>query len=313
LRALSDDHSNSTPESDEAHGPLVEVGRYARLADARERGLVISARELPYWLDREGNDWVLRVEESAGVAVQRELASFEAEEQGRPPPISEPMTEKVETLSLYVAAWVMSGFFVIQGLRGAEWLERGAATSDGILLRGELWRTVTALTLHGDLSHFAANFATALLFARFVLPLLGTGCTWLAIVASGALGNAFNAWGYRGESHASIGASTAVFGALGILVGAEFIVRLSSAHGRSRWQLVLPIGAGLALLAFLGTGGEERRVDVMAHFWGFVVGLPLGALAIWLGLKARLSVWMQRAASLAALGVLMGAWWVAWR
>ncbi|HEV7868336.1 MAG TPA: hypothetical protein VGO90_11690, partial [Chthoniobacteraceae bacterium] len=75
----------------------------------------------------------------------------------------------------------------------------------------------------------------------------------------------------------------------------------------------LPIGAGLALLAFLGTGGEERRLDVMAHVWGFVVGLPLGALAIWLGLKARLSVWMQRAASLAALGVLMGAWWVAWR
>src|SRR5205809_421801 len=122
------------PETDR---PLAEAGRYPRLPAARERGLVVAALELPYWIKRE---------------------------------------------------------------RG----ERGSAEESAIL-HGQWWRTVTALTLHADASHLAANLATGLLFAAFVIPRLGAGFTWLAILLSGALGNALNAWGYRGESHDSIG------------------------------------------------------------------------------------------------------------
>ena len=300
------------PDPKEPRGPLVVVGRYARLAAARERGLVAAARELPHWIEREGGEWLLRVEEPAADEVRRELAAYEAEERERPRARTVFPSEKIPTFSLYVVACVMSMLFVVQNALGPAWEERGVATSKQIM-HGEWWRTLTALTLHADASHIGANLATGLLFAAFALPRLGTGATWLAIVLSGALGNALNAWGYRGEPHGSIGASTACFGALGILMGAEVCARWRSPQTRSWWQMVLPLGAGLGLLAFFGVGEEGKNIDFMAHGWGFVVGGALGALAEGLRVKERASRAAQRLAAAAAAGMIALAWVVAWR
>jgi membrane associated rhomboid family serine protease len=299
-------------ESTEPHGSRVEVGRYLRLAAARERGLVVSAKELPHWIEREDDEWVLLVEEDAREIVLRELSAFEAEEQERPADRGVLLAEKAPTLSLYVAAWVLSAFFFVQQAGSPRWEERGAAASDAIL-RGEWWRTVTALFLHADGPHVTANLATGLLFALFVIPRLGTGLTWLAILVSGALGNAINAWGYRGEAHVSIGASTACFGALGILVGAELLARWREPETRGLWPLILPIGAGMALLAYLGVGEEGKNVDYMAHCWGFLVGLAEGALALGLRLKERGTAAVQRIAAGAAVAAIGAAWVLAMR
>jgi len=295
-------------DTTEPRHPLVEVGRYPRLAEARQRGIVVAASDLPHWIERDGDEWVLRVEEPAHEVARRELAAFEREEAERPPPAAPVPAEKLNTLSLYVAAWVMSAFFLTQNLLGEAWIERGAATSEGIVARGEIWRTLTALTLHADVAHVAANIGFGLLFAAFVLPHFGVGLSWLAIVLSGAAGNAINAWGYRGEAHSSIGASTAVFGALGLLVGAEFVARLRLQHTRNRWQLVIPLGAGLAFLAFLGVGEEGRNVDFMAHLWGLVAGVPLGAALAAARVKECAPRWFQRLAGLAAVALPGGAW-----
>ena len=300
------------PEPEEPHGPLIAVGRYRRLAVARERGLVVAARELPYWIEREVDEWVLRVEENAGEEVARELAAFEAEERARTATRRVFPADKIPTLSLYVAAWVLGTFFFAQKMLGATWEERGVAES-ALILRGEWWRTITALTLHADAAHIGANLATGLLFAAFALPRFGTGVTWLAILLSGALGNAINAWGYRGEWHGTIGASTACFGALGILMGAEVFSRWREPQTRSRWQLVLPLGAGLGLLAFLGVGEKGGHVDYMAHWWGFVVGAIEGIVAEGWRVKERASAGMQRIAAGGALGLVAVAWALATR
>ncbi len=299
-------------ESTEPHSPRVEVGRYARLAAARERGLVVSARELPHWIEREDDEWVLLVEEDAHATVLRELAAFEAEEQEQTPMRSAMFAEKIPTLSLYVAAWILSAFFFVQQVGSERWEVRGAAASDAIL-RGEWWRTVTALFLHADGPHVTANLVTGLFFATFVISRLGTGLAWLAILLSGALGNAVNAWGYRGEAHISIGASTACFGALGILVGAEVLARWLEPKTRGHWQLILPLGAGLALLAYLGVGDEGKSVDYMAHCWGFLVGLAESALAPGLRLKERASPSVQRSAAGLVLAIIGVAWALALR
>jgi membrane associated rhomboid family serine protease len=297
------------PESDQ---PLAEAGRYRRLPEARERGLVVAALELPYWIKRESGKWMLLVEERSLEKVRQELAAFESEESQRPPLRTLLPAEKIPTFSLYVAGWVLSGFFLVQQMGGERWLERGSAEGRAIL-HGEWWRTITALTLHADGPHLAANLATGLLFAAFVIPRLGAGLTWLAIVLSGAFGNALNAWGYRSEAHDSIGASTACFGALGILVGAELFARWTEPRHRNRWQLILPIGAGLALLAYLGVGDEGKNIDYMAHGWGFVVGIAEGVVAMALRTKERLPTLVQRLAGWLTLALVACCWVLALR
>lgn len=300
------------PESNDPPVPRVEVARFARLAEARERGLVVSARQLPHWIDREGQEWILSVEETAAEEVHRELAAFELEQQQRPPERIGLPAAPFPKLSLFVAAWVMSSFFLVQQLAPERWEENGVANAKAIL-DGQWWRTVTALFLHGDGPHLTANLVIGLLYALFLIPRLGSGLTWLLILLSGALGNALNAWGYRGDMHYSIGASTACFGALGILVGLEMVARWSEPHTRSLWQLILPIGAGLALLAFLGVGDQvqeiaTRKVDYMAHCWGFLVGLIEGALAQSTHLRNRLSLRFQVVTGLSTLLLIAYAW-----
>ncbi|MDQ3622691.1 MAG: rhomboid family intramembrane serine protease [Verrucomicrobiota bacterium] len=291
--------------------PLAEVGRYARLSAARERGLVVAAMGLPHWVVREGADYVLMVEPQACEPVRREVAKFEVETAELEPAPLERGHEKIPTRSLFVAAWLLGAFWLGQQVLPESLLDRGKAVSR-LVLQGEWWRAVTSLTLHGDLSHFGANLATGLFFAAFVLPQLGPGLTWLAIVLSGVLGNLLNAFFYRGEPHVSIGASTAVFGALGLLVAGELVARLSSRRTRRGWQLIVPIGAGLALLAFLGTGDETSRVDYMAHLWGFLAGVFFGVLAAVARVRERVSGFGQGLAALLTAGLLIGAWWLAY-
>lgn len=288
--------------------PLVEVGRYSSLSAAREAALALAAKDLAYSIDRDRKEWLVRVEPSVEAIARTELQSFEEEERARPATPAPGTLEKVRTAPLFFAAWLLSGFFLIQQMQGEPWTRAGAATSKGIL-QGEWWRTITALTLHGDLPHLVANLATGLLFAASLQSLFGTGLTWLLFIVAGALGNLVNAWGYRGEYHASIGASTAVFGALGLLVGAELWARWSHPHTRSRWSLIVPLGAGLALLAFLGVGDEQKRIDIMAHLWGFVVGVPIGSVVAGLRLRERIPRWGQWGAGLLALALPLLAWW----
>ncbi len=293
--------------------PLIEVRRFARLVDARESSLALAAKDLAYVIERDGDTWTLQVEESALGIAELELSSFEAEQLQRPVPEPAADDGKIPTLSLYVAGWILSAFFLAQQLGGPEWTGRGAAGSRAIVEQWEWWRALTALTLHGDLGHLVANLGAGLLFVAFLLPQLGTGLAWLLVVLAGATGNAVNAWGYRGEEHLSIGASTGVFGALGLLVGIEFFARWAHPAPRKRWQIVLPVGAGFALLAYLGVGEAHERVDFMAHWWGFVCGSVLGGAAAVLRGKERIGARMQRWFALAATLLIAAAWMLALR
>jgi membrane associated rhomboid family serine protease len=296
--------------------PLTEVGRYARFSEAQERGLVAAAQDQAYWVVREGADFRLYVETAVAPRIAEELARFEEERAERKAELkrSRRPLPKIETFSLFAAACVISLFWAWQNV-DPRLLQSGPSFNLRILHHGEWWRAVTALTLHSDLSHLAANIATGLLFGAFVVPQLGGGVAWLAIVVGGALGNVANALFYRSEMHGSIGASTAVFAALGLLVGSAFIERWRHPAARTWWQLVVPIGAGLGLLAFLGAGDGNGmdRVDYMAHFFGFCAGIPLGAAANALRLRDRVSRTGQLMAGWSVLGIFALAWWLALR
>jgi membrane associated rhomboid family serine protease len=163
-------------------------------------------------------------------------------------------------------------FFFLTGPRNPAviWFERGSADAERILL-GELWRTVTALTLHADVAHVLANALFGALFLSAVCGALGAGVGCALVLLSGAGGNLANAL-FQSSHHVSVGASTAVFGAVGLLSGLGVARRRRQRSlRRHAW---VPIGAGLAILAMLGTTGT--RVDLWAHLFGLLVGGALG-------------------------------------
>ena len=140
------------------------------------------------------------------------------------------------------------------------------------ILHGEYYRTVTALMLHGDAVHLVSNMVGIAIFGTAVAAVAGLGVAWTMILMTGLVGNLFNAILYQTD-HLSVGASTAIFGAIGILGAYQFIRRWRQPH--QRLKAYLPLGAGLALLAFLGA---SARSDLTAHLFGFAAGLLAGAI-----------------------------------
>jgi membrane associated rhomboid family serine protease len=100
-----------------------------------------------------------------------------------------------------------------------------------------------------------------------------------------------------------VGFSTAVFAAIGLLTG----MQLGRTAVRSFKALLLPLGAGAGLLAFLGSAGV--RTDLGAHFFGFVCGIGCGWLFMRTGLTERLQApALQAGQFILALTVLLLAW-----
>jgi rhomboid protease GluP len=255
---------------------IVDIARYERLKDARDRGLALSARGITHSISREGNIWLLRVAAADLTAATEELHTYNLElQEAESHRVEEPQV-RPRFWTLPLVALVIVGGAVAQAELGAPWRDAGVLAAEKIVADGEWWRVLTALTLHGDVPHVLANLWVGLLFGGLLVPAFGQGITWLAILAAGAAGNAFTALAYWPQPHRSLGASTAVFGALGLLVGDALWLLLRRKSGRSWWKWMLPLGAGLSLLAFLGAGEGKTSVDVMAHLWGFAAGLPMG-------------------------------------
>ena len=205
-------------------------------------------------------------------------------------------------VSGYAAVVLLVAVFERQGLFGLEWSEAGK-TDAGLILSGAWWRTVTALTLHADISHLLANVVIGGMFGLFAGQLLGSGLAWSSILTAGAAGNLLNAC-IRPPTHTSIGASTAVFAALG-MVAAYAWVRRRHLHADKlkRWT---PLVGGVVLLSYFGAGGV--RTDVAAHVAGFLVGLLLGALYGRLGDRLVLSGRIQVVLGILTLGIVAVAW-----
>ncbi len=77
---------------------------------------------------------------------------------------------------------------------------------------------------------------------------------------------------------------------------------------RGAW---VPLGAGIALLAMLGTG--TARTDLAAHIFGLLAGMTLGLAAAPPFSKRAPSAAKQLLAGCTSLALLLGAWAIALR
>jgi rhomboid protease GluP len=248
------------------------LGPVTRLAQLREWTLVLSSMGIAHAVRDIGDAWVILVSEDDRARAAEAIRLYEAENRNWPPRRQRELLPHARSLVAPLLMLLVVIFFSVTGpvSRSSEWFARGTASSDRIL-HGELWRTVTALTLHADTLHVLGNALTGSIFLSAVNRRLGDGRGPLVVLLGGALGNLMNAAWHR-SGHLSIGASTAVFAAVGVLAATQLALNRREV-GRSWLERVAPFVGGLALLGMLGASPHS---DLLAHLFGLVAGLLVG-------------------------------------
>jgi rhomboid protease GluP len=282
-----------------------------RLTDTRvnELALVLTARGVPFQRQPGSGGWELWVPLDMAPVAATELTLY-AHENARQigaRPLEEVGTGKAGAV-WYVAVLLAVFFALHTSLLNRDWLAAGRLDA-GRVLAGDWWRPMTASTVHLELDHLVGNVGFGAFFGYFVGRYLGAGVGWLGVLLAASLANGVNAW-VQSPAHRSIGASTAVFAALGMLVA--YTWRRGFWRGTPWRARIAPIVAGIGLLAFTGTAGENT--DLLAHLFGFVAGVALGAALAELAPTAWLkNVRVQRLCGALAAALLAAVWAVGLR
>ncbi len=283
---------------------LVTVFRSRRRRECDERLLVLTAVGLTGFVAIGDGEFLLEVAAGDAAAAARELLHYEAENRAPPPPPPPPPLYPNAWIGCFLYGLVLMGvaWVLSNGLVRLDAFELGVLDA-GRMQAGQLWRAWTALTLHLDAPHLAANLAAGVWFGYLAGRQMGVGTAWLLTVTGAALANLLEGL-LAPPEHQAAGASTAVFAALGAMSAYSWRERFQP-HERwaRRWG---PLIAGVILLGWTGSAGEGT--DLVAHVAGFAVGALLGLGAAAPRSRELLARVPQSLLGAAALGSIAIAW-----
>lgn len=276
-----------------------------RRADCDERAFVLTAVGIPSMVGFDGDRFLLRVAAGDAATARGHLESYDAERRRSPvvhapdPPLA-PAGSAWLGSAIYVAVLCLVALAVAQGPWPADSFDRGALDAAQVRA-GQWWRAWTALTLHADGTHLLGNLGAGVWFGTLAGRQIGAGAAWLLIVTGAAAANLFDSH-FGPSAYRSVGASTAVFTALGLMAAQTWRTRFDRPQAWARrWS---PLIAGAVLLGWFGSSGAGT--DLVAHALGFAFGCALGGLGAGLVIpRTRLA---QGLAGLAALASLALAW-----
>jgi len=271
---------------------------------AEEWATVLAASGIRHRFALTATGWAVLVASDDGARASVALAAYDAENPHETRVVAPAVSRDSIGLGIAMAALLL-GFFALTGPRaaGVAWFERGSASAARIL-RGEVWRTITALTLHADLGHVLGNAAACVVLIPPVSHALGPGTGLWALLLSGVAGNALTAF-VHGAPYNSVGASTLTFGAIGVLAAQTLVARWRGRAARRRpWVVIV---ASLVLLSLLGTA---EGADVLGHLFGLLAGAVLGLVA-GLARPRAFAPTVEWALAAAAMALVVACWWIA--
>jgi rhomboid protease GluP len=277
----------------------------ATSGEADEWALVLTAADIPSVVTPDAGGWAVLVSGPDVARAQAALAAYDDDRRGEPAPATV-SPAPYPWVSGVAVGLLLLWFFTVTGpaAAGSRWVERGAAVA-GRLVAGEVWRAVTALTLHADIVHASGNAVAVAVLLPPIVERFGAGAALGLLLLAGAAGNVLAAAAHDAR-HVAVGASTAVFGAVGILVALRLLPGTATVRRGKRWTA--PV-AGVLLLVLLGTA---RDADLTAHALGLVAGLGLGLVA-GAAVPGRPRSPVQWLLGLLAAAVLAGCWAAALR
>jgi rhomboid protease GluP len=291
----------------------VDVFRSARQRACDERAFVLDAVGIENEIELDGEAYAVRVEAALQALALHHLWQYE-QERGAVR-VAEPEVQVQPHAWLgalgYALLLLTVPTVVALGLLPAEPYSIGVMDPAQIRA-GEIWRGWTALTLHWDATHLLGNLLAGMLLGYSAAQIWGNGRAWALIVLAAALANLVEG-SLGGAPYVSAGASTAVFATLGLVAAWSWRTRRRYAHNWMR--RLVPLVAGIAVLAMLGAGDGEPagndHTNVVSHALGFVMGALAGVAvatergARWLG---AIPPWV---AAVIAIGQVVMAWTMA--
>lgn len=304
-----------------------ELARSASKQEILDCSLVLSSQGIKHWMEFDGGEWSLAVDELEADLAAGLIETWRAENVGfqDAPPEKADLDLLVSPL-LFLAVPV-AAYFLVQSGTWAGWLHNRGNADAARILSGEWWRCFTAATLHADDGHFLSNLVSGYFIINLLNHRLGIGSLMLLATLGAGLDN-FLVAVFSDPGHRSLGYSSVVFCALGLLAGAETLglarrrrEHLDRFRGQGArddadgafWNVRLrrlsPLISALFVAVLVGLG---ENVDVKAHFYGFGIGAVLG-LATWFHPAAWKRPAFQAIFAVSSYGIFAAAWYLATR
>jgi membrane associated rhomboid family serine protease len=231
--------------------------------------LVLASQDIEAAIVRGDAGWGLEVDERDYERAQTALRQYVIENRGWRWKQQLPGSRIVFHWGALVWVAVMAAFYywtmaAFPGLQSAGIMDSRRVAA------GEWWRLFTAITLHENLPHLAANAATGFLLLGLAMARYGPGVALLAAFLAGAAGNVASLI-IHSDASQSLGASGMVTGALGMLSVHSF--SLWRKYPAARGLIMRGAVAGFLILVLIGFAPGS---DIAAHLGGFAAGAVLG-------------------------------------
>jgi len=262
-------------QQESKYDTLVFAAHDSRLVFAYS--LVLSAVDIPHHINCITPDhYEIYVEEHQFPQAKKEITTYINENRNWPP--APPAEDGFRPTFLAMSPVIISIIIYIFNLSGnwnnhSLWFTRGAGDANAILDNLELYRLITPLTLHADIVHLLGNCFLGGILLHFLLHITGNGIGLIIILISAVTANYINVI-IHGHDHYFVGFSTAVFAIIGMLC----TISLTRQNKHTTLHFFIPLMAGFALLALLGSGG--KRTDLGAHLFGLLCGFVSGGVVL---------------------------------
>ncbi|MFO0661161.1 MAG: rhomboid family intramembrane serine protease [Polyangiaceae bacterium] len=254
------------------------------------------------------------------------LRDYELENRDWPPVQRKDQPLYAESPWAIIVVSLLVAMFAITGPAAARstWFQLGTANTD-MILHGAPWQAVTAL--HSDASHVIGNALSGGIFLTGVHRRLGSGLGTFVALAAGAAGNYANAV-WHGSHHLSIGASTAVFEALGALATAQMIRNQANRSPREKGLRAMASAPGSPLprvsccsVCSAQVARATRCLSSLTHLaptWALTGSVSSqgcsSVSSLPTSLRKRttpLPAWVQSAFGVASIAIVTGSWLLA--
>lgn len=266
--------------------------------------LVLSSQAIKHWIEFDGLQFSLLLEPEDFEAAEKCIEVYRNENVGYQ--IASVDAGKIDlTLSPLLFLTLPTAFYFLVGTQpwANWWHSRGSADAKEILA-GEWWRCFTATTLHADDLHLLSNLVSGYFILNLLNHRIGIGTVMLLTTLGAAAANYFVAVASQ-TNHISIGFSSVVFTALGLLAGLQ--TRKLPREKDFSLRTLTPLISAFFIAVLVGLG---EKVDVKAHFFGFGIGALLGLAVPLLPKKSAQPAW-QAGLVLVVIGINILTWFLA--